>query len=207
MRWSRTRRLEPTAAKSDIIRDHTYIRGHSGLASTLHRAAGVRAEGTRLNRPTRADLGDDAMPTKNILVALDFSDPSRRALTLAAELSQKLHATLHVLHVHPDVYDGRGEPALGIPWPTPGQEERYMRFLDTELSRILLEVLGSGAEQVQHHIVRGDPTNRIIAVADEVKADLLCVGSTGRGGVARVMLGSTSQSVLRRAKVPVLTVH
>jgi nucleotide-binding universal stress UspA family protein len=147
------------------------------------------------------------MAFKTLLVAHDFSEPSSRALALAAELAQKLAATLHVVHVHPDVYDGHGEPALGIPWPTAGQEERYLRFLDGELAHAVASVAPEQAEFAKRHIVRGDPVKRILALAAEVGADLVCVGSTGRGGVERVLLGSTSQSLLRQIRRPILTVH
>jgi nucleotide-binding universal stress UspA family protein len=147
------------------------------------------------------------MTVKTILVAYDFSEPSARALALANDLAGKLGAVLHVAHIHPDVYDGRGEPALGIPWPSAGQEERYIRFLDTELQRLVTSVVGAGAEAVVRHIVRGDPVHRLLVLAEETKADMLCVGSTGRSGVERVLLGSVSQTLIRKAKLPVLTVH
>jgi universal stress protein A len=147
------------------------------------------------------------MTMKTLLVAHDFSAPAARALALAAELADKLGATLHVVHVHPDVYDGHGEPALGIPWPTPGQEERYLRFLDGELQGAVTAVAPALGERAKRHVLRGDPVLRLIALAKELPADLICVGSTGRSGVERVLLGSTSQSLIRKSPVPVLTVH
>lgn len=147
------------------------------------------------------------MSMKTLLVAHDFSAPATRALTMAAELAEKLGATLHVAHVHPDVYDGHGEPALGIPWPTPNQEERYVRFLDGELQNAVQAAAPALAEHAKRHVVRGDPVLRLLALAKEISADLLCVGSTGRSGVERVLLGSTSQSLVRKSPVPVLTVH
>ena len=147
------------------------------------------------------------MRLTKILVAHDFSEPSNRALGFAADLAAKLRATLEVVHVHPDIYDGHGEPALGTPWPTGEQEERYLRFLDQELERVLRGVLGDDADQVARHVVRGEPIKRIEALAQEVGADLLCIGSTGKGAVQRALLGSVSQRILRTSPIPVLTVH
>lgn len=147
------------------------------------------------------------MAIKTVLVAHDFSDPSNRALLFAAELCSKLGASIQVVHVHPDVYDGHGDPALGLPWPTPSQEERYLRFLDTEVQRTVSAVLGAESKNVKHHIVRGDPVKRIASLAKEIGADLICLGSTGKGAVERVLLGSVSQLLLRTSPVPVLTVH
>jgi nucleotide-binding universal stress UspA family protein len=145
--------------------------------------------------------------TKKILVAHDFSDPANRALAFAADLADKIGATLEVVHVHPDVYDGRSDPSLGLPWPAPDQVERYMRFLDSELERAVRAVLGPDAEKVKRSVVRGEPARRILSVASDVGADMVCLGSTGKGAVERVLLGSVSQRVVRTSEIPVLTVH
>jgi nucleotide-binding universal stress UspA family protein len=145
------------------------------------------------------------MLPKKILVAHDFSDPANRALAFAADLAGQVGATLEVMHVHPDVYDGHSDPALGVPWPMPAQVERYLRFLDTELARAVHDVLGD--QPIKRHIVRGEPAKRIAGMADEVGADMVCLGSTGKGAVERVLLGSVSQRVLRASPRPVLTVH
>jgi nucleotide-binding universal stress UspA family protein len=145
--------------------------------------------------------------TQKILVAHDFSEPSNRALAFAADLAQQLGASLDVVHVHPDLYDGHSDPSLGLPWPTPDQVERYMRFLDTELERAARGVLGADADKVKRHVVRGEPAKRLLALAHEVGADMLCLGSTGKGAVERALLGSVSSRVVRSSEVPVLTVQ
>lgn len=146
------------------------------------------------------------MAIERIVSAYDFSEPGARALVWAHGFARSLSAQLHVVHVHPDIYDGHSEPAVGLPWPTEGQEERYLRFLDEELLRTLRAKLGDGAESIVRHIVRGDPVKRLLAVAEEVHADVICVGSTGKGAVQRVMLGSVSLSTVRMSKVPVVVV-
>jgi nucleotide-binding universal stress UspA family protein len=147
------------------------------------------------------------MQLKKILVAHDFSEPASRALSFAAQLGARLGASLAVVHVHPDVYDIQGDPALGTPWPTPDQEERYLRFLDQELERIVRVALPAQADAVSRYIVRGDPIKRIEVLSGELGADLLCLGSTGKGAVQRILLGSMSQRLVRTSHVPVLTVH
>ncbi len=147
------------------------------------------------------------MPIAKILVAHDFSEPADRALLFAADLAEQVGASLEVVHVHPDVYDGHGDPSLGLPWPAHHQEERYMRFLDQELQRAVQAVLGDKAEVIRRHIVRGDPVKRLQALSREVGADVIALGSTGKGAVERVLLGSVSQLLVRTSAVPVLTVH
>jgi nucleotide-binding universal stress UspA family protein len=147
------------------------------------------------------------MAAKKILVAHDFSDPANRALAFAADLADKLGASLEVVHVHPDVYDGQSDPSLGLPWPMPDQVERYMRFLETEIERAVRGVLGDAAGKVKHYVVRGDPAKRVLSTAADIGADMLCIGSTGKGAVERALLGSVSQRVVRTSEIPVLTVH
>jgi len=147
------------------------------------------------------------MQIKKILVAHDFSEPAQRALVFAYDLARRLSATLEVMHVHPDVHGGHGEAALGTPWPSADQEERYLRFLDEELARVVREALPGRAEDAVRHVVRGDPVKRIESLAAQVGAQLICVGSTGKGAVERALLGSISEKVVRTSSIPVLTVH
>ncbi len=147
------------------------------------------------------------MAMKKILVAHDFSEPANRALSFAADLASQLGASIDVVHVHPDLYDGQSDPSLGLPWPAPDQVERYLRFLDTELERAVRGVMGADADKVKRHVVRGEPAKRVLALAAEIGADLLVFGSTGKGAVERVLLGSVSQRLVRTSEIPVLTVH
>ena len=147
------------------------------------------------------------MAIHTILVAFDFSEPSSRALERAHQLCQATGAALQLVHVHPELYDGRGNPELGLPWPSQGQKERYLRFLEQEIAAQLDRQLGPAAAATKIHVAHGDPVKRVLEYATEVGADMLCVGSTGKGAVQRVLLGSISQSILRGSLVPVLVVH
>lgn len=147
------------------------------------------------------------MAFKKILAAFDFSEPSARALKWAHQLSQTTGASLEVVHVHPELYDGRGNAELGLPWPSAGQEERYLRFLAQEIRTALEKLAGAAAADIPIHVAHGDPVKRVLTCAEERGSDLICIGSTGKGGVQRVLLGSVSQSILRGSSVPVLVVH
>jgi nucleotide-binding universal stress UspA family protein len=147
------------------------------------------------------------MTVQRVLVAFDFSEPAQRALRSAGELARACGAKLDVVHVHPDIYDGRSTPELGLPWPSQGQEERYLRFLEQELKTAVMSTLGADGESATLHVVRGDQVKRILALVEQVGADLVCVGATGKGRVQRVLLGSVSESLLRSSAVPVLVVH
>ena len=70
-------------------------------------------------------------------------------------------------YVHPDIYEGRGDPSLTLPAAMPGQGERYLRFLDDELKRIARQVLGDAADDLETHVVRGEPVQQIEKLAKE----------------------------------------
>lgn len=149
---------------------------------------------------------DSGMAFQKILAAFDFSASAGHAVQWAHGLASASNAKLEVVHVHPELYDGRGDPELGLPWPSAGQEERYLRFLEQELKTSLLSLLGPAANDVGIHIARGDAAKHIVEVAKQIAADVVCVGSTGKGGVQRVLVGSVSESVLRASPLPVLIV-
>lgn len=147
------------------------------------------------------------MAFQSIVAAFDFSEPAGRALRWAHELAVLMQARLEIVHVYPDLYDGRGEVELGVPWPSAGQEARYLRFLEQELRGAAQILLGKDAPSFGVHIVRGDPVKRLLAAAEELRADLIVVGATGKGRMQRVMLGSVSEYVLRSSHVPVVVIH
>lgn len=146
------------------------------------------------------------MAIRKILVAHDFSEAATRALRFAAGLARTSEATLAIVYVRADIYDGRGDPSLSLPGTLPGHAERYMHFLETELQRVADQVLAEPRPPFTCHVLRGDPVKHIAELAQQLGADLICVGATGKGAVQRVMLGSVSQLLLRTATIPVLLV-
>jgi nucleotide-binding universal stress UspA family protein len=147
------------------------------------------------------------MAIQTIVTAFDFSEPAARALRWAHDLAVLSHARLEIVHVQPDMYDGRGMVEAGLPWPAAGQEERYQRFLEQEVRNAAQSLIGGSELSADVRIVRGDPVKRLMAMSDELHADLIVVGATGKGRVQRVMLGSVSEYVLRSSTVPVVIIH
>ncbi|MFT3924158.1 MAG: universal stress protein [Myxococcales bacterium] len=142
------------------------------------------------------------MTYQHILVAHDFSAPSERALEFAFSLARREGSTVDLLHVHPEMYLGDTEPNLGVPWPTPEQSRRYMAFLEQELARLVPpELVG----RVRCRVLDGEPKRLIGAEAERTGADLICLGTTGKGGVRRALVGSVSQAVVRQSEIPVMT--
>lgn len=138
---------------------------------------------------------------RKILVGVDFSAHSGRALDRALELARTVGAEVHALHTCPLL-----AYALGDEHPdAPDFEHRVHARVDEELARLRERVAASGAT-LHTHRVDGSPGPQVAAFADQIGADLIVVGTHGRTGFDRVLLGSVAERVLRLAHVPVLAV-
>jgi nucleotide-binding universal stress UspA family protein len=139
---------------------------------------------------------------KHILSPVDFSDSSARSLAHAAALARWYDATLTVLHVAVtfEVLPVKG--AVGVPMPA------IQSAAEDDANQRLRELLGAGGltEKAVAIARTGDPAKTIVDEAVTNKADLLVMGTHGRRGFNRLLLGSVTESVLRQAPCPVLTV-
>ena len=143
-----------------------------------------------------------------ILVPVDFSDPSRAALDYAATLAQTFGATLDVLHVWEApsfaprasglISSGPGEPTL---------DELIRRSADESLDGFVEKARKHGVTVRSSRTVRGVPWHTIVAAAKEGNYDLVVIGTHGRTGLPRVLLGSVAENVVRHAHCPVLSVR
>ena len=136
------------------------------------------------------------MYAKKILFPTDFSHLSDNALQHATTLARETGATLVILHVEePPIAYGGGEMYYGI--PDPDQDE---------MRRMLNEIRPTDPSvHFEHRMVMGDPAGEIVKIADEEHVDMIVMGTHGRTGLSRVLMGSVAESVVRRASCPVLT--
>ncbi|MDB4991191.1 MAG: hypothetical protein JWN04_6369 [Myxococcaceae bacterium] len=134
---------------------------------------------------------------KNILLATDFGDASDAAMSTAFELAQALDATVHVLHVftlQDNTLDARMS-AVGI--------TELQKQLEAKVQALLGPGPGAGRlGRVLTHF--GAPAPLVLRTAEELPADMIVLGSHGRQGIARLLLGSVAEAVVREAKCPVL---
>ena len=139
---------------------------------------------------------------KNVLIALDFSDPSVNALRYAQALARHFEGTLHVLHVLEDPL--LHAAALGgfVPavWDSLGAE----KAAQDHLRRAVPPAAG---DRVEHVTRIGNPFLEIVGYARERNIDLIVLGTHGRRGVRRLLMGSVSEGVLARTSKPVLLVR
>ncbi len=140
---------------------------------------------------------------RKILVATDFSPHSRRALGMASELSGRLGVPLVVMNaVQIPVYPIPDGVVLRAPEVMNELVERAKQALDDE-ARVAADL---GAQNVEVVWTEGPAAGEIVRVAHEQHVDLIVVGTHGRGVLARAILGSTADKVVRTAHCPVLVV-
>ncbi|PSC05277.1 universal stress protein [Alsobacter soli] len=139
---------------------------------------------------------------KKILVPIDGSELSARALEQAGTLARQLGAGVTVLTVTPRVAALSVEPFAATAMAEQSQE------LYGRASRILEEALGAlqpfGVAVEATHIQDDDPYKAIIDAARQHGCDLIAMASHGRSGIAAVVLGSVTTKVLTHSKIPVL---
>ena len=154
-------------------------------------------------------------PTK-ILVATDGSREAELATRAAADLAEKTASELHLVHAfgiapwYP-VYPEATSPEWVAQAQTPMLEEDFKRtseqrareILDTEVEK----ARSAGSTVAQAHLKEGGVAAEIVTLAEDIGAGLIVMGSRGRGGIRRALMGSVSDSVVRHAHCPVLVVR
>jgi len=136
------------------------------------------------------------MKLRKILFSTDFSTCSDAALHMATSLARDAGATLVIVHVEePPMVYGYGAAYYGA--LDPGVEQQ----------REMLERLVPDDPEVptEHRLIQGAPADAIVRVADEESVDLIVMGTHGRTGITRVLMGSVAEDVVRHAHCPVLT--
>jgi nucleotide-binding universal stress UspA family protein len=139
-----------------------------------------------------------------ILVPIDFSEHSDRALELAIGLAKTLGAELHLLHCYQLFPTGAAAASYDV--MIPESYERAIRESATaSLSRWREKASAQGILAEKH--IRADiPANGIVALAEELPADLIVMGTRGLTGFQHVLLGSVAERTVRLAPCPVMTV-
>jgi nucleotide-binding universal stress UspA family protein len=144
------------------------------------------------------------MNIKKILFATDFSECSNAALEVASRLAKEMGARLFIVHVN-------GIIDIGVPAIPPGEPGDYYDapwgHERHEIRERLNAVVPTVADvPYEHCYMTGLPVAHIISFAEREQVDLIVIGSHGRTGVSRLLMGSVAEGVVRKAKCPVLVV-
>lgn len=180
--------------------------GRTGVAKLLYGSVTERVVKTAKAPIVVVPLGAAPMPT-SLVVAYDFSEPAKRAAETARALHGTFPGSIHLVHTYLDVWAEYTDRGAVVGEAAERRREALARGLEEMLTDAANELFSIDAQAVQCHLVTGDPAKGILAVADEVGASLICAGTTGKSGVARVLLGSVARRLLHDSKVPILLAH
>jgi nucleotide-binding universal stress UspA family protein len=135
-----------------------------------------------------------------ILVATDFGESSSRALEVAINLAKEFDSKLTLLHAYTIPTPGY-DYATGVLWPV----DELSRAAKAELDGVLRKAKEQYSN-IDVLLVRGEPWSEILETAERCSANLIVMGTHGRRGLPRVLLGSVAEKIVRLSPVPVLTV-
>jgi nucleotide-binding universal stress UspA family protein len=142
------------------------------------------------------------MSFERILVATDFSDSSQQALELALRIAERFGSQLTLVH---SWEAPNYSYAAGLQFPVdvvaPIERAAVARLAEATAE---LELRFPAAKSL---LRSGVPWEEVLGAAAEIKADLIVMGTHGRRGLERALLGSVAEKVVRMSRVPVLTVH
>ena len=141
---------------------------------------------------------------KKILVATDFSAGSLPALDQALEIARRFSARLLLVHV---IHDPAEAPGF---YSAKKAGKKVFRNMEQAARQMMEEFADKHLKNLKKfdaQVVPGLPAAQILHLAAKEKVDLIVMGTHGRSGLARLMLGSVADKVIRSAPCPVLTVH
>jgi nucleotide-binding universal stress UspA family protein len=138
-----------------------------------------------------------------ILVPIDFSEPSRKALHYAKLFAQQFDASLVLLHaIEPLAYP----PDFAVvPLLPPDVEEIRNRELETQLDELAANV--GGGVKTEAVVRNGRAWQEVVEYAGSGKVDLIIVSTHGYTGLKHALLGSVAEKIVRHAPCPVLVVR
>jgi len=141
----------------------------------------------------------------SILLAIDGSEGTDHVVDRAVSVARAFNARVHALYVLevPALTADHGNLAPNVQEIT----ESMRTYGNDLLERTLQRMKDEGFTAVQGQVIEGHPAEAILRYAREVGIDLIVVGTHGRRGWQRLVLGSVAAEIVRTASVPVMTVH
>jgi nucleotide-binding universal stress UspA family protein len=184
------------------------IMGSRGLGGMRRALTGTVSDSVvrHAHCPVMVVRGEPVVVPTKILLATDGSEDANLAASAAADLAKSTNSELHVLYVGgmPSVlYEPTGAIALD-PDLQSSMEEAAEEAAKARLKEQVHKISEAGGEITQTHVRAGYADAEIVGLAEELAVGLIVMGSRGRGGLRRALMGSVSDSVVRHAHCPVL---
>lgn len=146
---------------------------------------------------------------ETLLVAVDFTPYSKDATIFASRLAAKLKARLLVLHV---IHDPAEAPGF---YAQKGKKKKYLKSMEEVANEMMTKFLDKlrksypdekPLKRAKPLLVVGTPAVRIVEVAKREKASMIIIGSHGRTGLSKILIGSKAERVVRLSTIPVTVV-
>jgi nucleotide-binding universal stress UspA family protein len=142
-----------------------------------------------------------------ILVPVDLSEGSQGLIEYALQLAKPFNASIEVIHAwEPPQYVAPDLLVAAPGWNSQSLEKVAVDTASKELAGLVAQVKNTPLP-IKHRVVVGEAASTILRVAEEGKHDLIIMGTHGRRGLPRLLLGSVAQKIVARAHCPVLTLH
>lgn len=140
---------------------------------------------------------------ENILVPIDFSDYSRKALQYAKEFALKFSAKMYLIYVFRPIFEDIEVGVINESIQFNNEIEEYAR---EKLQKLIQDIIGTEVP-VEPVIRMGRPFMEINRAAEEYDIDLIIIATHGHTGVQHLLFGSTAEKVVRKAPCPVLSLR
>lgn len=188
-------------ARADALRSDLIVMGTSGLGAVTRAILGSVADRVLRSSPVPIVLvpyeGRVVSPVPKVIVAAtDFSLAAQRAVTRTVSLALEVGASVELVHT------------FDVP-PFIERDPRLAEGLRKAVAQETREahLAAVGLSNVHTHARQGAPAATIVAVAEETRADLIAIASTGRGLISSLLLGGVTDRVVRLSEVPVLVLR
>ncbi|MGB8216058.1 MAG: universal stress protein [Candidatus Methanoperedens sp.] len=151
---------------------------------------------------------------KKILIATDGSEHVKKAVTYAIELAKLYGAELHAVYVMDisadytrSLYTDRSAGGLKRTLREEGHCADTCRKVGETATKYIEDIAKKEGLDIKKWIMQGHPAEEILKLAQVQSIDLIVMGTLGRSGIEKFLLGSVADKVIRNSKIPVLTVR
>ncbi|WP_292377640.1 universal stress protein [Methanosarcina sp. UBA289] len=145
----------------------------------------------------------ESMPRRQILIATDGSETAKEAADFGMEMVGCSGAKVYAVYVIETT------PYRSVPLDQIWSKETLDEFerVGHEATSYIEKIGKSVGAEVESRVLKGNPAEKILSFAEDNNIDMIIVGSLGKSGYERVLVGSVSDKIIRHAKVPVLVVR
>ncbi len=184
-----------------IMTTKTWHQDEAGVPPAGDEASAISSKG-KADTAETLEVDASLLRIQHILVPIDFSEPSRRALRSAIQFAERFGARITLLHV----VEPLDQPDFAY-FPLSLDSGKIIKMAKRKLD-VLARMPKGGKCAIETKLVRtGKPFHEITEAARELKVDLVIISTHGYTGVKHALLGSTAERVVRHAPCPVLTIR